>query len=647
MGGIFNTGRPQFKGRGRGMSTQRPGMAQYQQQQQQQQQQQAIPYNDFQLLSCARGGSKTNLIDFKDAHNNINMADFSRPVKLHRKESSYAYYQRMQRQGFRNYGNDSLNNNNNNNNNNHSTAATSTSTLSTDNADASTLTKTDTNGTSTPNTTNNTQQRYEKYQQGPKTGADTSLIAPMGGATRNKQMLFKKRTRQIYLAKEDTRELKEQEHRPWILEDFTGTNSFTGTLEGGQRSDYVLFVLTENGFKVVPLDRWYKFQRKRHIRTLTADEVEEQLKKERKQAKHDSNRWMMLKRDEEDLGDRSSSPKSRLKIVDTGESRRATSDDEGGGKRHDSDIDDLDFDDVFQDDEEGGNDHEMEDEDIKDGKERIKKEHKGFAPQQEDGDDEQNHFEESKLTFEGKQMRKLVRDLEKNRAYESDEDKDPYATSEEELESDLDDEEEGSDKEGKDKEKQQQQQQQQQQQLEDGIKSTTTLKKKTPVAKPGMRKTIKKKEGLSRPIGRPGSPSVKRETSPPRSLSSGRSGSTSPMESSPSPPGSTEIGVVGKKRKVDDHEHRTGKQHRVTSPRHSSPASNHPDDASLITEEEVVETLRGRTMSTKDFLMRFRKRIKKNERNRDVITTLLKRVARHNVTSDPSVKMLELKPELA
>ncbi|CAO3583705.1 unnamed protein product [Absidia cylindrospora] len=577
------------------------------------------------------------------------MAEFSRPVKLHRKD----YYNQLQQQQHK----FNMDNNNRGGDITSDANATNSSTLSGEMASPS---KTDTNGPNTPN--NNTggnqqqqyqqqqyqyqQQRYEKYQQGPKTGADTSLIAPMGGATRNKQMLFKKRTKQIYLAKEDTRELKEQEHRPWILEDFNGTNSFTGTLEGGQRSDYVLFVLTENGFKVVPLDRWYKFQRKRHIRTLNADEVEEQLKKERKQAKHDSNRWMMLKRDE-DSGEGPSSPKSRFKISDHSESRRGGSDTETGGKRHDSDIDDLDFDDVFQDDEEGGNDHEMEDEDIKDGKERIKKEHKGYAPNQEDED--MDDIDEAKLTSEGKQMRKLVRDLEKNRAYESDEDKDPYATSEEELETDSDNDEEGSDKETKDKEKQQQ---------EASSKPTPSLKKKNVVAKPGLKKGPKKKESMSRPIGRPGSPSIKREASPTRGLSSSpiRSGSSSPPPSSPH----SDHGGVVKKRKVDDHEHRHGKQQRITSPRHthtspsssaaspsSSGGSGPTDDSSLITEEEVVETLRGRTMSTKDFLMIFRKRIKKNERNRGIITSLLKRVARHNVTSDPSVKMLELKPELA
>lgn len=46
----------------------------------------------------------------------------------------------------------------------------------------------------------------------------------------------------------------------------------------------------------------------------------------------------------------------------------------------------------------------------------------------QDADD--NMFDDmGKLSSEGKQMRKLVRDLEKNRAYESDEEGDPYASS--------------------------------------------------------------------------------------------------------------------------------------------------------------------------------------------------------------------------
>jgi len=109
------------------------------------------------------------------------------------------------------------------------------------------------------------------------TGADTTLIAPYGGGVRNKQMLFKKRTRQIYLANEDERKKKEIESAPWVVEDYDHQNSFTGQLEGGQHANYVLFVFAEDGFKVVPADKWYKFSSKLQYATLTAEEAEEQV----------------------------------------------------------------------------------------------------------------------------------------------------------------------------------------------------------------------------------------------------------------------------------------------------------------------------------------------------------------------------------
>ncbi|CAO3649535.1 unnamed protein product [Cunninghamella blakesleeana] len=587
----------------------------------------------------------------------INLAQFAKPVKLHCKENYYNYYRQQQQNRFNKFGkyNHHYNNNNNNYNNNNNSDNTNDNNANNDNnnnndindnnnkeSNVETISSTD-DSSKNPNVNNKQQQqqRYEKYQHGPKTGADTSLIAPMGGATKNKQMLFKKRIKQIYLAKDDTRELKEQERRPWILEDYDGQNSFTGTLEGGQGSEYVVFILTDSGFKVVPLDRWYKFQQKRNIRTLTSEEVEEAIKKEKKAAKHEGNRWMMLKHgngggdSEEDAG---SSSSRRFKIVDSGSSKRGGGGGGGGsddeGKRDDSDIDDIDFDDVFQDDEEGGNDHEMEDEDVKDGRERIKKEIKGYGGKFQDEED----LEEDaiKLTSEGKQMRKLVRDLEKNRAYESDEDKDPYASSEEELETDSE-EEKGSDNEDKSK------------QEEDSTKSTPSLKKKTVVSKTGLKKGPKGKESLSKPIGRPGSPSLQHNMKSSTSRKEGspiRNGSLSPKEPSSPPSSNNETNVHLKKRKIEDSDsqpQQQSKHQRIESPKHHVSSSSGGSD--LITEQEVINVLRGNSMTTRDFLMRFRKRIKKNERNREIITALLKRVARHNSTSDPNVKVLELKPE--
>lgn len=117
---------------------------------------------------------------------------------------------------------------------------------------------------------------------GPTTAADTSLIAPYGGGVRNKQMLFKKRTRQIYIANEEERKKKEIEAAPWVIEDDDGQNNWTGQLEGGQHANYVLFVFSTDGFKVVPADKWYKFTPKIQYATLTAEEAEEQVKQKRR-----------------------------------------------------------------------------------------------------------------------------------------------------------------------------------------------------------------------------------------------------------------------------------------------------------------------------------------------------------------------------
>ncbi|KAJ2579229.1 transcription factor IIF subunit tfg1, partial [Coemansia sp. RSA 1836] len=105
------------------------------------------------------------------------------------------------------------------------------------------------------------------FRERPK--ADINLIADRGGARSNKRNLFKKRTKQVYFADEEKRRLDIEEARPWVLEDDDEKEVWTGSLEGGQNSAYVLFVLTDDGFKVVPVDRWYKFTPKLKYKTLT------------------------------------------------------------------------------------------------------------------------------------------------------------------------------------------------------------------------------------------------------------------------------------------------------------------------------------------------------------------------------------------
>jgi len=71
---------------------------------------------------------------------------------------------------------------------------------------------------------------------------------------------------------------------PWHVEDAQGNNCYDGTLEGGQTSNYVLFVYEEstNEFKVIPCGDWYNFKPKRTYQTLSIEEAEAQLTKRKK-----------------------------------------------------------------------------------------------------------------------------------------------------------------------------------------------------------------------------------------------------------------------------------------------------------------------------------------------------------------------------
>lgn len=491
----------------------------------------------------------------------------------------------------------------------------------------------------------------EEPTRGPKTGADTSLIAPMGGATRNKQMLFKKRTRQIFLAKEDTRKLREEEQKPWVLEDFDNQNAFVGTLEGGQMSDYMLFVFAENGFKVVPVDKWYKFNPKISYQVMSLDEAEEHLKR---QQKTESSRWLTarkVKTEDTEMEEAAPSQRDRFKTVDNGNTAiKSEDEDDAGGKRrgrHDSDIDDIDFEEVFQDDEEAAADLEAEDDETKDVKARVKKETKGYVPGGEnvEGFDE----EDISLTTEGKQMRKLVRNLEKNNVYESDEDHDPYASSAGDLGSSEDEDDSGkSDTEAKKN------------------NATSTPKKVSTPTKPTLAQkkalAMAKSKPLSKPIGRPHSPSlhnVKRERNVSSASSSRASSPVHRGSLSPTHPGSPSDSSSGARKRqsseISDGENESKRMRKAAGsaspPHHRSSGSPAPVDSEggngggdLITEAEVINALRGKRLTTKEFLSVFRKRLKK-DRNKDIITGLLKKVARHVDSGNPKEKLLELKQE--
>ncbi|KAJ3261536.1 hypothetical protein HK103_005374 [Boothiomyces macroporosus] len=118
---------------------------------------------------------------------------------------------------------------------------------------------------------------------------------------------FKKKTKAIFLGKEEEDVVMGENksvHRgaliasigsrhadpdkaPWEITD--GEQTFIGNLEGSQNSNYVIFVSTNEGFKVVPVAKWYRFNPKLTHKTLTIEEAEAIMNTRQKK----DNRWLM------------------------------------------------------------------------------------------------------------------------------------------------------------------------------------------------------------------------------------------------------------------------------------------------------------------------------------------------------------------
>lgn len=414
-------------------------------------------------------------------------------------------------------------------------------------------------------------------------GTGKSGLAP---AVRTKSNMFKKKTKRVFVSSEEARRLKREEWMPWVLEDVHGNERWIGKLEGGAGeasakasgldgaataaskraaadkngtgmkgwrpdaptggesggggSSYVAFVFGENGddFKVVPVNRWYKFSRGPRYATLGTEEAEDEVRltltrlstinllilfshsqyNRQQKAQDAEGRWMMHKRttvasqkviaanpasgastpvpssskpakplskaakaaaaaapappanirsrllDKSVLSGRRTSTgaggaRKKLRSVIKGTSG-GNDDDELSGRRGKEEggeqgDDEFEYDEDFQDDEEGvAKVNDMADEDetkelevrpftlfpslsVSVGADsrfaacqnRIKKEMrsaKGFEEVVDDPDDE----EEEELTNTGKAVKKLVKKLAKNQAYESDgeDDDNPYAS---------------------------------------------------------------------------------------------------------------------------------------------------------------------------------------------------------------------------
>lgn len=86
---------------------------------------------------------------------------------------------------------------------------------------------------------------------------------------------FQKKTKQVFLVPEATRQLRREERYPWIMEDAVGEETWVGMLDDVHKADtHAMFLPTaDNVFKFVPPHRWYRFH-KRNYKIPSLEEAE-------------------------------------------------------------------------------------------------------------------------------------------------------------------------------------------------------------------------------------------------------------------------------------------------------------------------------------------------------------------------------------
>ncbi|TFK55726.1 Rap30/74 interaction domain-containing protein [Heliocybe sulcata] len=412
-------------------------------------------------------------------------------------------------------------------------------------------------------------------------GAAANGVGDKGKPGRKK---FQKKTRQVYLIPEETRQLRKEERYPWVMEVPSQNELWVAKLEEVSKAETHAFFMPASAdtFKFVPAHRWYKFQKKPNYKIPNLEEAESMMAKMQKNK--DPSRWLAQNFASSSNGASGSGATTsvsmpyiqsgpslvydagtslgpggrRLRTVDSGMERGLFGDDDDDGdnrKRRareyggEGDQDEMDYEEIFQDDEEKPDVNEAEDEEAKEVEERIKKEYSKAKVMNDGEEEDEDEDDESKLTRAGRQLRKLMRSIEKNQAYESDDDDNPYLSEEEDSEEETPEVPAGP-------------------AVQDQSRSGSQQPPATPVASPTPIKTESSLPNLSRPTSptqsghsvvakRATSPKVpKIKTSPNVSRASSplAQGPASPngRASSPSMPGSPAVPNRPNKRKAED-----------------------------------------------------------------------------------------------
>lgn len=267
--------------------------------------------------------------------------------------------------------------------------------------------------------------------------AEMAQVAPSAYTGGQKKMnAFKKKTQQVYRNDQTDEQkaeskLRYEEALPWHVEDFDNKNTWVGSYEAALSDTYVMLVHGQDGvFRMVPVEKWYKFTSKKQFKTLTIEEAEDRMGKKVKEP-----RWFMeSQKASQDRQEEQKNKKAGSKLF-LGKWEKGAQDGvtAPATKNEHADADDLDFEeDRFADDEENQL-FEGDDEETKLAEERIKRDQLQaniFNLKEEKEYEKAELLEKKEKEAEkklGKGVKKALMKREKNYIYDSDSADNPYS----------------------------------------------------------------------------------------------------------------------------------------------------------------------------------------------------------------------------
>ncbi|KAI1822251.1 Rap30/74 interaction domain-containing protein [Xylaria intraflava] len=307
-----------------------------------------------------------------------------------------------------------------------------------------------------PNSEEAERQAQLKAQRDAQRALDDAQKAPvLKDAERKRQQQKNKDERktatQIHYQPRTEKQKKEAEIRyeealPWHLEDADGKHIWVGQYEAPLSDLKVALVPypAVGGYRMLPLEKWYKFAPKRGaFQHLTIEEAEKIMGK-----KAAPTRWAI--RDSDRNKAATQREESRRLVHGPTAVKQESSTFQQASRREKMEHDDIDMSgDEFQDDDETAGFEPERDEDTKDSKDRVRREQLG-ANLFGDADEKQIEKEEAEVQKEeearkllGKQLKKALRKRDKQFQYDSDSSgRDPFASSSSESDSDSEKENE-------------------------------------------------------------------------------------------------------------------------------------------------------------------------------------------------------------